>query len=154
MKFIFLCFYEDICFFTLINIGFQLFYDATALICFLHWVIPRFFVFIRSLNFVCSPLNSKYSIPFYFIFSTGRKDDLVQRLMQYDESESENSIQTENKMISSNSTEDNKENVENLENVGNKPIIKMKLLGLGKNTFGLLNSLQEEDMVEKEIEWF
>ena len=57
-------------------------------------------------------------------------------------------------MIISNSTEDNKENVENLENVGNKPIIKMKLLGLGKNTFGLLNSLQEEDMVEKEIEWF
>ena len=74
--------------------------------------------------------------------------------MQYDESESENSIQSENKMISSNSTEDNKENVENLENAGNKPIIKMKLFGLGKNTFGLLNSLQEEDMVEKEIEWF
>ena len=44
--------------------------------------------------------------------------------MQYDESESENSIQTENKMITSNSTEDNKENVENLENAGNKPIIK------------------------------
>ena len=86
--------------------------------------------------------------------SSGRKDDLVQRLMQYDESQIEHADQIGNKVISSYSAQDNKENVENSENTENRPIIKMKLLGLGKNTFGLLHSLQDEDMVEKEVEWF
>lgn len=47
------------------------------------------------------------------------------------------------------SKENDKENIDTV----NKPILKRKLLGLGKNTFGLSNSLLEEDTVEKEVEW-